>query len=237
MRKTVGETAYKLKFDTTNYDVKEIGHALVDDGSIAKNLEECIQKHCDIFDEEEFCAGYVIASDPLIQGVMRRKFFATLFLPSPRPEQAIFHYNKRKDELKFLWCLPAATSTRQFDETIPKSERPWTMERLYVTPYNELPQGYKRLKQWTEAFYDGVFWHFIRKQHNIEMLSEYEYLKLHREKLIKSCGDNVTSLIPDSLDIADVAIKQVNNSVNPFTSENGIQGCREAQDLNRNVAL
>ena len=236
-RKTVGETAYNLRSDFTKYNALEIGHELVEDGSIVKNLELCAEKHCQIFDEPEFCVGYVIASDPLIKGVMRRKFHAYLFLPSPRPEQAMFLYNKIKDEWKFLWCLPAAYSPRQNDPTIPYEERPWTMERLYLTPFSELPNKYKRMKQWTEAFYDGIFWHFIRRMHNIDMLSEHEYLHIHREKLIKSCGDQVSSLISDTSNIVDVAFKQVNNSINPFSSENGIQGCRESQNFNRNISL
>ncbi len=237
IRKTVGEVSYKLGFDTTNYKAIEIGHELVEDGSIAKNLELCAERHCSIFDEPEFCVGYVIASDPLIKGVMRRKFYASLYLPSPRPEQAIFLYNKIKDSWKFLWCLPAAYSPRQFDITLPYEERPWTMERLYQTPDSQLPVKYKRMKLWTDAFYDGIFWQFIRKMHNIDMLSEHEYLHVHREKLVKSCGDQVTPLVPDSSNIIDVAFKQVNDSINPLTSENGIQGCRKSEDFNGNVTL
>lgn len=106
-RKTAGELSLKASSDTTKYDYLEVGHALTDD--IGKELMLCAQRHNKIFDEQEFCVGYVIASDPLIKNVMRRKFFAMLYLPSPRPNQAVFLYNKTKDQFtKRLWVLPAA---------------------------------------------------------------------------------------------------------------------------------
>lgn len=203
---TVGAQTLKCASDTTKYDPLEIGHALVEDCSIERGLQECIIAHNPIFNEDEYCVGYVIASDPLIKGVMRRKFFAMLYLPSPRPEQTVFLYNKRKDQItKLLWCLPAAYSPQQELEGVAEEKRPWTMERLYQT--TNVPKQYWRMKAWTHAFYDGCFWEFIRHHNKIDLLSEHEYLKFNREKLIKSCGDQISPGLSNASDFAKIAIK------------------------------
>jgi hypothetical protein len=66
---TAGALAYKASYDPTSYDSLEVGHALTED--IAKELAICAQRHRTIFDEDEYCVGYVIAGDPLIKNLMR----------------------------------------------------------------------------------------------------------------------------------------------------------------------
>ena len=201
-RKTAGELSLKAASDSTNYKAVEVGHALVEDGSIANNLAICAQNHRDIFDEEEYCVGYMIVQDPLIKGVMRRKFFAMLYMPSPRPEQAVFLYNKKLDKfMKRLWVLPAAYSP---------NKAAWTMEKLYLT--DNVPKEYKTMKQWSQAFYDGVFWPFIRRQHDIKLLSEIEYLNANRQKLIEAGAQNFKPAPPDAFDFAKVQIGHINNT-------------------------
>lgn len=198
-RKTAGELSLQTAADTTKYDAREVGHALVEDNSIANGLVECAHRHFHLFDEEEYFVGYVIAADPMIKGIMRRKFFAMLYMPSPRPEQAVFLYSKKQDKfLKRLWVLPAAASA---------NPDAWTMEKLYTT--SVVPKEYLTMKQWSQAFYDGVFWPFIRRQHNINHLSEVEYLNAHREELIKASGNQVAPLETDSFDFGKIAIDQI----------------------------
>lgn len=219
-RKTAGELSLKAANDNTKYDPLEIGHALVEDNSIENGLYECIQRHNPIFAEDLYCVGYIIASDPLIKGVMRRNFFAMLHLPSPRPEQAVFLYNKRLDKIiKRLWVLPAAYSPNQDNPKIPESDRPWTMERLYLT--RNVPKKYLTMKAWSIAFYDGVFWEFIRKQHDITMLSEKEFLESNREKFIQAgCKELVPSLT-DPFDFSKISVYKVVNPENSVIDKNG----------------
>lgn len=200
-RKTAGELATKAASDPTQYKAREVGQAIVEEGKIDESLRECIERHKNIFDEEEFCVGFVIASDPLIKGVMRRKFFAMLYLPSPRPDQAVFLYNKTLDKItKRLWVLPPAYSP---------NPNAWTMEKLYVSSW--VPKGYEMMKGWSIAFYDGIFWEFIRAQHNITMLSEHEYLKANKEKLIKAgCKEGGPSG-PEPFDFSKIKTNQVVN--------------------------
>lgn len=189
-RPTAGALANKAASDTTKYDSLEVGEELTKD--IAEQLMICAQRHRTIFDEDEYCVGYVIASDPLIHSVMRRKFFAFLYLPSPRPNQCIFLYNKQLDRFtKRLWTLP----------------NPMTMAELSEMTY--VDKKYKEMKGWCDAFFDLKFWPYIRKQHNIDMLSELEYLNANREKLIQSGCKEVKTSDADPFDFTKVSTYKV----------------------------
>lgn len=196
-RLTAGELSVKASSDTTIYKSLEVAHALTED--IAVELMKCAHRHIHIFNEPEYCVGYVIAGDPLIKNVMRRKFFAMLYLPSPRPNQAVFLYNKLQDKFtKRLWVLPNAATMAELSE-------------IYV-----VDKQFKTMKQWSDAFFDLNFWPFIRKQHGIDMLSESEYLNAHREELIKAgCKDGKPPL-PEPFDFSKIAVKQVINPDTPI---------------------
>jgi len=194
-RETVGALSVKASNDSTKYDALEVGHALVEDNSVEDGLRGSIELHKHKTSEKEFCVGYVIASDPLIRGVMRRKFFCWLYLPSPRPDQAIFLYNRELDHItKRLWVLPNAS----------------IMEKLYMKPH--VPKEFITMKVWSEAFYDGHFWETIRKENNIDMLSEHEYLKANREKFIQAGCKEIQSSVSDPFDFSKVTVNEIVNT-------------------------
>ena len=189
-RKTAGELSLQASRDTTKYDALEVGHALTDD--IKDQLEICIRKHNTIFDENRYCVGFVIAGDPLIKNLMRRKFFAYLYLPSPRPNQSVFLYNKLSDKIeKRLWVLPNAATMACLSEL------------QVVDP------KFKTMKAWSDAFFDGKFWEFIRKQHDIDMLSEIEYLRANREELIKAGCKEIDSNFSEPFDFSKISIDKI----------------------------
>src|ERR1043165_3910228 len=104
-RLTAGELSKKALNDNTKYNAIEVGHAMTDD--IDSQLRLCIENYKNIIDEPEFCVVMVIAKDPLIKNAIRRKFYCWPYLPKPRPNQAVFLYNKALDKLtKRLWVLP-----------------------------------------------------------------------------------------------------------------------------------
>ena len=168
VRKTAGELSHKAMADTTKYDAREVGHAMADD--IEKHLYESINKHKHIIDENEFCVVMVIAKDPLIKNLIRRKFYCWPYLPKPRPNQAVFLYDKRLDKIvKRLWVLPSDMVMSELAGT-------------NVIVHNK----YATMQAWAVAFFKGTFWEYIRYHHEINMLSEHEYFLQHREELIKS---------------------------------------------------
>jgi hypothetical protein len=181
MRRSAGYLSNKAKSDNTKYNAIEVGHALADD--IMPHLRTCIENHKTIIDENEFCIVMIIAKDPLISNLMRRKFYAWPYLPKPRPNQSVFLYNKALDRITHrLWILPSDM----------------VMAELHSLSY--VDKRYRTMKAWSDAFYKGWkykdgnfintdpchFWNFVRKDQKITLQSEHEYFLEHREELIQS---------------------------------------------------
>ena len=166
-RKTAGEIANKALSDTTKYDALEVGHAMADD--IGTHLYEAAKNYHDMINEREFCVVMIVAKDPLIKNLVRRKFYCWPYLPSPRPNQAVFLYNKGLSRItKRLWVLPSDMVMAELSSLVVVHER------------------YKTMQAWACAFYEGKFWEYIRYESGVDMLSEHEYMLKHREELIKA---------------------------------------------------
>ena len=56
---------------------------------------------------------------------------------------------------------------------------------------------------------ESSFFEYIRKEHNINMLSESEYLNAHREELIKSGCQEVKTPLTDSFDFAKITVNKI----------------------------
>lgn len=189
---TVGAQALKARSDSTGYDSLEVAYAMSED--VLDQLILCVENHKRIIDEDEFCVVMVLADDPLIKGVLRRKFYAWPYLPSPRPRQSCFLYNRRSDELTRLWVLPEAFCMAALSEMV-------TVAPIWRT-----------MKGWSDAFFDGRFWEHIRDQHHINLLSEIEYLNANREKLIKAGCKEVKSTFSEPFDFSKVSAYKVVDS-------------------------
>jgi hypothetical protein len=176
MRTSAGELSRKALSDETKYKAIDIGHWMSED--VDKHLEECIDKHLNYVDEEgcnsyrmldEFCVVMVIAKDPLIKNLIRRKFYCCPFLPSPRPNQAVFLYSKAAGRIvKRLWVLPSDMVMAELAESI------------------LVDKTYKTMQAWSVAFFDGKFWEYVRYESGTKMVSQQEFLSQHREELIQS---------------------------------------------------
>jgi hypothetical protein len=123
---------------------------------------------------------------------MRRKFYAWPYLPSPRPNQTVFLYSKKQDKIvKRLWILPNAATMAELSEL------------NYVHP------KYQTMQAWSIAFFKGTFWEYIRFEHQIDMLSEKEYLNANREKLIKAGCKEVNLDFSDPFDFSKITVDQI----------------------------
>lgn len=190
-RQTAGELSKKAASDTTKYDALEVGHAMSDD--IGVHLRECIEKHKPIIDENEFCIVMIIAKDPLIKNLIRRKFYAWPYLPSPRPNQAVFLYNKGLDQItKRLWVLPSDMVMAELSGT-----------NVIVD------KRYQTMQAWSVAFFKGTFWEYIRHEHDISMPSEHEYFLANREKLIQAGCKIPDATMTNPFDFSKVAIEKI----------------------------
>ena len=193
-RATAGELANKALSDNTKYDALEVGHAMADD--IEVHLYESIQKHLSIIDEPQFCVVMVIAKDPLIKNLTRRKFYCWPYLPKPRPNQAVFLYDRNKDKIiKRLWVLPSDMVMAELAGT-----------NVIVH------KRYETMQAWSVAFFKGTFWDYIRHEHDIDMPSEHEYFLKNREELIQAgCKiPNHNSIEP--FDFSKIHIKDIHDS-------------------------
>ena len=185
--KTAGQLQNQVSKDTTKYNALEVGHAMADD--IGSQLRLCIENHKTIIDEPEFCIVMVIAEDPLLKNLKRRKFYAWPYLPSPRPNQSVFLYNKAKDDItKRLWVLPSA------------------MVMAELTSLSFVDKRYQTMQAWSTAFMKGTFWEYIRYEHSIDMLSEHEYFLANRQKLIDAGCKQVPVNFTDPFDFSKVYV-------------------------------
>ncbi len=190
-RITAGELSKKALSDTTKYDALEVGHALTDD--IGAQLYESARKHRSIIDENEYCIVFITSKDPLIKNMIRRKFYCWPYLPKPRPNQAVFLYNKALDKItKRLWVLPCDMVMAELAGTS------MIVHKRYAT-----------MQAWSVAFFKGLFWEYIRHEHDIDMLSEHEYFLKHRNELIQAgCKvPDATSIEP--FDFSKIAIEKI----------------------------
>lgn len=198
-RVTAGELSKKAMSDTTKYDALEVGHAMAD--NIHEQLKQSIEKHYHIIDEDEFCIVMVIAKDPLIKNLKRRKFYCWPYLPKPRPNQAVFLYNKKKDQItKRLWVLPS------------------DMVMSELASLSVVDKRYETMQAWSVAFFQGTFWDYIRHEHGIDMLSEHEYLLANRDKLIQAGCKIANNSVVEPFDFSKIAIEKIVDTQNAIVS-------------------
>lgn len=191
-RKTAGQLSLEAARDTTRYDGREIVEAQFH--NIGDMVFESARNHRSIIDEDEYCVVMVRAGDPLIKGVVRQKYYSYPYLPSPRPEQAVWLYNKVRDDVKFLWSLPPAKVMAA------------------ITEAGVVSKKWQRTQDWCQAFFEGSFWHFIRQQHGIDLLSEHEYLNTHRQELIDASGDQQSSVVPEAFDFSKIKVDHISDT-------------------------
>ena len=190
MRLSAGEISRKLLSDTTKYNALEVGHAMADD--IERHLEEAVANYHNMIDENEFCVVMLVAKDPLIKNLIRRKFYCWPYLPSPRPNQAVFLYNKTQNKIiKRLWVLPS-------DMVMAELASLATVHKRYIT-----------MQAWSIAFFEGKFWEYIRHESGINMPSEHEYFLEHREELIKAGCKVPDASFSEPFDFDKINIKKV----------------------------
>ncbi len=216
-RKTAGQLSLEAARDSTRYDLLEVGEALTND--LLKQIWDCIDRHHSIIDEPEFCVVFVRAKDPLLKNILRRKFYAWPFLPSPRPEQTVFHYSKVNDTICRLWSLPSAKVM------------------AVISEMGYVDKQWQKTKNWCDSFFRGTFFEDIRHEHAIKLLSESEYLEANREPLIKAGCKEIDPSFTKPFDFAKVLPKghQVIDPIDPVLFQNSLNASSKAKNPNRSI--
>lgn len=190
LRKTAGELQQKVQSDHTKYNALEVGYAMTED--LDEHLYQAAQNYHNMIDEPEFCVVMLVAKDPLLVEVIRRKFYCWPYLPSPRPNQAVFLYNKAQQRItKRLWVLPS------------------DMVMAELASMAIVDKRYKTMQAWSIAFFEGKFWEYVRYEHGITMPSEHEYILEHRDELIKAGCKVPESNAADPFDFSKIQVKQI----------------------------
>jgi len=185
-RKTAGELAQQALKDDTKYDPLELAYGVRKE--VAEGFQESVKIYSSKIEENEFCAVMVLANDPLLVNLKRRKFYCWPWLPSPRPNQTVLLYNKALDKFtKRLWVLPDARAMA-----------------ILANPDLNVQNHHKTMQMWSLAFYKGIFWEYIRAQHDIKMLSQEEYFKLHSKELAKAKIDNPELFVTDAINFSEL---------------------------------
>jgi hypothetical protein len=199
-RISAGELSKKALADKTNYNVLEVAHAICED--IEEELYKSARIYKDMIDEEEYCVVRVIGKDNLISNANRYLFYCWPYLPSPRPDQSVFLYNKNLDLItKRLWILPNAARMA-----------------LLATTTQFVPKEYQTMQAWSVAFFKGTFWEYVRHDQKIDMPSEHEYFLEHREELIKAGCKIPDSTYSEPFDFSKIEIKNIIDTKNSVVS-------------------
>lgn len=214
-RLTVGHQAFLASKDTTKYDPAELAEALTAD--LLKHVWDCIEAHDKIINEPEFCVVCLTATDCLIKGVKRRKFYAWPYLPSPRPNQICFLYERKIDKVSRLWSLPNAEVMAVISE-MPRVDKRWHMTKI-----------------WCDSFFKGTFWEDIRAIYGTNMLSETEFLAAHREEFIKMGGKDIDPNLPQPFDFSKIPPNKVVNAGISVLKKNSFDGSRKTETGNGNI--
>lgn len=201
-RKIASDLSRKALSDNAKYDVREAAYAWTED--IYAQLMESVKLYHDKIDQDEFCVVMVIAGDPLLVNLRRRKFYCWPYLPSPRPNQAVFLYNKPLGRItKRLWVLP--------------NERAMA---IFATENLVVKKEHVTMKKWSISFFRGTFWRDIRKQHDIKMLSQEEFDFLNREELIKRGLEDGQPRSPEPFDFSKINPLDVGDPDKPVPLQN-----------------
>lgn len=200
--KTASELSQQAAEDSTVYKAREVAEAWTED--LLEQLLESAKLYSDKIDQNEFCIVYVIAGDPLLKNLRRRKFYCWPYLPSPRPDQGVFLYNKAMQRIeKRLWVLPNAITMAELCQP----------GLIADTPY-------KSMQRWSKSFYKGTFWKDIRAEHDIKMLSQEEFDKLNEAELIKRGLENPQADMPQPFDFSKISAGQMENSSDTLPMQN-----------------
>lgn len=190
-KKTIGELSAQASRDTNSYCAFDVADEVVKD--IEAQVWECISRHKELFDGD-FCVVMLIASDPLLKNMVRRKFYAWPFLPKPRTSQTVWYYYSKADEIKGLWCLPSSDALATLSVII------------------QVDPAYRKMQRWANLFYTTNFWKEIRKESNISMLSEEEHLEVIRKEGTHSLSDDVSPDFTNPIDSMRFDTQQVVDS-------------------------
>lgn len=109
------------------------------------NLIECYEAHKKVF-TGDFYIVIITKKERLLKNVLRNYFFARMTCPTTDYDQAVYRYNKKNNEIEFLWVIPSKD----------------TCEHLKAFSVEVAPEEQELLRYVLE-FYDGTLAALVKK--------------------------------------------------------------------------
>lgn len=144
-RETVGKISTDLLRSGDGYQVnpQEIQREVHKD--YIDNLIQCYDAHKNIFPNDFFIV-VITKRERLMENVLRNYFLARQSCPTTDYDQAVYRYNKKDNELEFLWVIPSKDSCEHLRDNA-----------LVVAPEE------RDLLRFVLEFYDGTLNEIVKK--------------------------------------------------------------------------
>lgn len=208
------ELSKKALLDEHPYDPLEVAHASLDEATL--NLYKCAELHdqnkwFQYFDEFCVCIFFT-EGEGLLKNLRRQKFCAFPYLPDPRPQQAVFLFNRVKQTFTRLWCLPNAAVMAICSEM------------------TNVASSWKTTKKWSDAWFEGktkhynIFFNLIKRESKTKLSHRFDWRdkvrpqilsELDRAEFLNLFADEIEGSSSDPFDFSKVAVHEVidNNKV------------------------
>jgi hypothetical protein len=111
LRETVGKLSSELivkPLETTSA-TEQMQEQLAD---YDKEMLDCITRSKIDF-PDNFYVVVLTKRERLMQNVLRSLFFARLSCPTPNWDQTVYKYDRKKDEIVFMWVIPSKQTCEQ----------------------------------------------------------------------------------------------------------------------------
>lgn len=151
-KETVGKVSSDLiikAHDNTHTAHDQMTESLTD---YEENIFQCIESHKDKY-PRDFYVVVVTKKEPLMQNVIRNYFLARSTCPTPDYDQTVYVYNRMRDDVEFLWTLPAKDICQEF-----------------IRDALQVPDEEKELLNYVLSFSDGTLFQLAKRLNGEKMI-------------------------------------------------------------------
>jgi len=125
IRKTVGECALELKAKGDQKQGVIDTQREMTKGYIAE-LIKCAQRGALAYETNKpFYICVQSRRERLLENVIRNQFYHRLTRPAPAYDLALYHYDPKEEQLRFVWCIPDKQTVEEMSQPgfIPEREQ------------------------------------------------------------------------------------------------------------------
>jgi hypothetical protein len=111
VRETVGKLSAELLQKDTYAD-HSAGEQMQEQlREYESNVHDCVSSGKNIY-SSDFFVVVITKRERLMPNVIRNYFLHRLSCPSPEYDQTLYHYNRKDDNLEFVWVIPSIVAVK-----------------------------------------------------------------------------------------------------------------------------